>query len=327
MLIVIALGGNALLQRHDKTDARTQHSRARQAVRAVAPLAAEHQLVITHGNGPQVGLLAAESTRDATLGGAYPLDVLGAASEGMIGHWLSLELRNALPTVPVAALLTQTLVDEHDPAFRDPTKFIGVGYEPHVAQAIAAQRGWTMRQDGNSWRRVVPSPEPRDVLDIDVLELLLAHGTIPICAGGGGVPVIRAADGQLVGIDAVIDKDLTASLIATRLQADALLMLTDVTQVEQHWGTPLARPLHRVTSSQLRQMDFAAGSMGPKIEAACRFVDQHAATGGTAIAGIGQLTDAADILTGQAGTLITSEADPAGTAELPVQAAEHLRLR
>jgi carbamate kinase len=274
-----------------------------------------------------VGLLAAESTRDATLDGPYPLDVLGAASEGIIGHWLSLELRNALPAAAVASLLTQTLVDEHDPAYRDPTKFIGVGYEPHAAHAVADQHGWTLRRDGNMWRRVVPSPEPQDILDIHVLKLLLDHGTIPICAGGGGVPVTRGADGQLAGTDAVVDKDLTASLIATKLRADALLMLTDVAHVEQHWGTPLARPLHRVTTGQLRQMNFAAGSMAPKIEAACRFVDQHTATGRTAIAGIGRLTDAAEILAGQAGTLITSDAAPDHPTKQSVPTAEHFPLR
>ncbi|BCJ34039.1 carbamate kinase [Actinocatenispora thailandica] len=318
MLIVIALGGNALLQRHDKPDAGIQHIRARQAVRAVAPLAADHQLVITHGNGPQVGLLAVESTQDATLDGPYPLDVLGAESEGMIGHWLSLELRNALPSTPVASLLTQTLVDEGDPAYHNPTKFIGIGYEPHTAHAIAEQHGWTLRRDGNTWRRVVPSPEPQDILDIEVLELLLRNGTIPVCAGGGGVPVVRTADGQLAGTDAVIDKDLTAALIATRLHADALLMLTDVAHVEQHWGTPLARPLHRATPAQLRQMSFAAGSMAPKVEAACRFVEQHGATGRAAVAGIGRLADAADILAGHAGTLVAGA--PVAASAPPVRA-------
>lgn len=298
MRIVVALGGNALLQRGQRPDAETQETNIRIAVPSIAKLAAEHEVVITHGNGPQVGMLALESEQDGALSHPYPLDVLGAETEGMVGYWLQRELANALPGRRVVTLLTQTVVDAHDPAFADPQKFIGQVYDEQSAQRIAEERGWIMKPDGQYWRRVVPSPRPTEIVELDAVKALLAGGTVVICAGGGGVPVMRTEAG-LRGVEAVIDKDRAAALLAGQIGADALLMLTDVAAVQLDYGTPAARSLDRASTADLRHIAFPAGSMGPKVEAGCDFVD-----GGGGFAVIGALTEAGAMLDGTAGTTI-----------------------
>ena len=300
MRVVAALGGNALLERGEPPDADRQQSRAVTAVQALAPLAAEHELVITHGNGPQVGLLALEGAPGGAASRAYPFDVLGAQTQGMIGYWLVQALQNALPGRQVACLVSRTLVREDDPAFADPSKFVGPVYDEQQARALAAIGGWQVRPDGRGWRRVVPSPEPAELLDLHSIRALLELGTIVVCCGGGGVPVARHdGTGSLRGVEGVVDKDLTASLLACRLGADALLLLTDVAAVQDGYGTAQARPIRRATPAQLRARSFPAGSMGPKIEAVCRFV---AATG--KVAAVGRLADAGSLLQGRAGTTI-----------------------
>ena len=301
MKIVAALGGNALLERGEAPESDLQETHVIKAVQALAPLAVEHDLVITHGNGPQVGLLALESAHDPELSHPYPFDVLVAQTQGMIGYWLLQALQNAVPDRRAACLVSRTLVREDDPAFAHPSKFVGASYDQTQARALAASQGWQIRQDGDRWRRVVPSPEPVDVLDLHVIRALLDSGTIVICGGGGGAPVaVHDGTGLMRGVEAVVDKDLTASLLARELHADALLLLTDVAAVQDGYGTPQARPIRHATPEQLRARSFPAGSMGPKIEAVCRFAE---ATG--KMAAIGQLADAEALLAGQAGTIIT----------------------
>ncbi|MEU8583013.1 carbamate kinase [Streptomyces abikoensis] len=305
MRVVVALGGNALLRRGDRPDATVQHANVKAAVTALAPLAHWHQLVITHGNGPQVGLLALQSAADHTLTSPYPFDVLGAETQGMIGYWLLQSLQNALPGRQVCALLNQTLVSAADPAFDHPTKFVGPVYEREEAERLAVERGWTVRRDGDHWRRVVPSPDPQRVVETRLIRLLLTSGAVAVCAGGGGVPVIRDEAGRLTGVEAVVDKDLTAALLAEALDADALLLLTDVPEVVRGYGTPHAEPIRHTTPGRLRAEEFPAGSMGPKVEAVCRFVEL---TGG--MAAIGSLQDAAALLAGTAGTVVTPSGRP-----------------
>ena len=299
MRVVAALGGNALLERGELPGARVQEEHVLKAALALAPLAQEHELVLTHGNGPQVGLLALENAGDRGLPAPYPFDVLGAQTQGMIGYWLLQAVQNALPGGRVACLVSRTLVSADDPAFGRPTKFVDPVYDETEARGLAAAHGWEVRQDGTRWRRVVPSPEPLELLDLPSVEVLLASGAVVICAGGGGAPVVRDAAGMLHGAEAVIDKDLTAALLARALGADALLLLTDIAAVQDGFGTPQARPLRRVTPAELRARSFPAGSMGPKIEAVCRFAE---ATG--KMAAIGQLEDAEALLRGDAGTVV-----------------------
>ncbi|MEU9020390.1 carbamate kinase [Actinomadura sp. NPDC048394] len=296
MRIVAALGGNALLRRGEPLDAAVQIAHVREAVRGLAALADGNELIVTHGNGPQVGLLAIESAADPELSAPYPLDVLGAATQGMIGYWLIRELRRALPGREIVALLTETLVDPADPAFGDPTKFIGRGYPPAEARRLRDDRGWAMRPDGRMWRRVVPSPEPRDIVELPAMRRLVDDGCVVIAAGGGGVPV----DPDHHGVEAVVDKDLTAALLAARLKADTLLLLTDVPAVMRDYGTVNARPVTTITPEQLHAMDLPGGSMGPKAEAGCRFAEQRPG----AVAVIGSLADAPALLAGRAGTRI-----------------------
>ena len=299
MRIVAALGGNALLERGEPPESAIQERHIIRAVQALAPLAAEHDLVITHGNGPQVGMLALESAHDPAISRPYPFDVLGAQTQGMIGYWLVQALQNALPGRQVACLISRTLVSADDPAFAHPAKFVGPVYDERQARALAASQHWDIRQDGSRWRRVVPSPEPAELPDLPAIRILLERAAIVVCAGGGGVPVV-AENGRVHGMEAVVDKDLTASLLARQLHADALLLLTDVAAVQDGYGTPQARPIRRATPAELRARSFPAGSMGPKIDAVCRFVE---ATGNPAA--IGQLGAARALLTGAAGTLIT----------------------
>jgi carbamate kinase len=299
MRVVAALGGNALLERGELPEASVQEEHVHKAALALAPLAQAHQLVLTHGNGPQVGLLALANAAASGLLAPYPFDVLGAQTQGMIGYWLLQAMQNALPDARVACLVSRTVVSANDPAFGRPTKFVGPVYDEAQAHALAAAHGWEVRRDGAMWRRVVPSPEPLELLDLRSARLLLESGTVVICAGGGGAPVVRDAAGMLHGAEAVVDKDLTAALLARSLDADALLLLTDIAAVQEGFGTPQARPLRRVTPAELRSRSFPDGSMGPKIEAVCRFVE---ATG--KMAAIGQLGDAEALLRGDAGTVV-----------------------
>ena len=300
MRVVVALGGNALLERGEHPDAEVQQHHVADAVGALVPLAATHDLVITHGNGPQVGVLALESAGDQSLSHPYPFDVLGAETQGMIGYWLLQALENALPGRQVASIVCQTVVDAADPAFARPTKFVGPAYTEEQGRRLSAERGWAVHRDGSCWRRVVASPEPIELVELPVIKGLLAAGVLVVCAGGGGIPVIRVG-GLVHGIEAVIDKDLTAALLAREVGADALVLLTDVAEVETGYGTPGAVPIHRATAAELRAMPFAPGSMGPKVEAVCRFVE---ATGG--VGAIGRLEDAAAIVEGRAGTQVTA---------------------
>src|SRR4249919_2034804 len=273
MRLVIAIGGNALLERGQKPDAAIQQANAVRAVRAFASLAEEHEVVVTHGNGPQVGLLALQSAADPELERPYPFDVLGAQTQGMIGYWLLQALQNALPGRQVAAVVNQTLVSAADPAFASPTKFVGEVYDEATAKRLAAERGWSVAQDGQRWRRVVPSPVPQRIVETRIVRLLLTSGAVVVCAGGGGVPVIRNEAGQLEGVEAVVDKDLATAVLAEALEADALLLLTDVPAVMRGYGTAAEEPILRATPGALRREQFPAGSMGPKVEAVCRFVE------------------------------------------------------
>jgi len=300
MRIVAALGGNALLERGEKPDADIQESHVRQAVAALAPLARAHELVVTHGNGPQVGMLALESARDPALSRPYALDVLGAQTQGMIGYWLVRALRGAAPGRLAGCLVCQVRVDPDDPAFASPTKFVGPVYHEEEARDLAAERGWVVRRDGTAWRRVVPSPEPLELLELPLIRVLLEGGALVVCAGGGGIPVVADSSGALSGVEAVVDKDLTSALLARAVDADALLLLTDVEAVIDGFGTPDARPIRHVTPSEMRARSFPAGSMGPKVEAACRFAE---ATG--RMAAIGHLDAAPAMLRGSAGTIIS----------------------
>ncbi len=299
MRIVAALGGNALLERGEHPDSDIQQSHVEDAAAALAPLAQAHDLVITHGNGPQVGMLAMESARDPELSHPYPFDVLGAQTQGMIGYWLVQALTAAIPGARVGCLICQTIVDSDDPAFGNPAKFVGPVYEESQARMLAVQRGWAIRQDGAAWRRVVPSPEPREIVEMPLINLLVDSGALVVCAGGGGVPVTADSSGRLQGVEAVVDKDLTAALLARALGATALLLLTDVDAVIDGFGTAHARPVSRARPDDLRGLRLPAGSMGPKVEAACRFAE---ATGGTAA--IGRLDDAPALLAGTAGTTV-----------------------
>jgi carbamate kinase len=299
MRILVALGGNALLERGEKPDASIQREHVRVAAEALAPLATEHELILTHGNGPQVGVLALESAADPALSRPYPLDVLGAQTQGMIGYWLAQELCNAGVKRPIVAMVTQTVVDPTDSAFGTPTKFIGPVYSEADAQRLAGERGWAMARDGVAWRRVVPSPQPLAVPEIDSIRNLSRSGVLVICGGGGGVPVVRDASGCFTGVEAVVDKDLCAAHLATELEADRMLLLTDVPAVMRDFGTPDAEPIHRLGLAQLPELHLPAGSMGPKVEACARFT---AATGNPSA--IGSLRDAVAVIDGRAGTTV-----------------------
>jgi len=302
MRVVVALGGNALLKRGEPMTAEAQRANVRVAAEALAPIAREHQLIISHGNGPQVGLLALQGAAYKP-DEAYPLDVLGAETEGGIGYMIEQELGNLLPIeVPFATLLTMVEVDPADPGFKDPSKFVGPVYEKADADRLAADKDWVFKQDGEKWRRVVPSPLPKRIFEIRPIKWLLEHDTIVICAGGGGIPTMyeEGADRKLVGVEAVIDKDLCSELLARELEADLFVMLTDAEAVFLDWGTPTQRQIRRATPASFADIQFAAGSMGPKVAAACHFAEK---TGKQAA--IGALADLARILAGEAGTTIS----------------------
>ncbi|WP_296931735.1 carbamate kinase [uncultured Marinobacter sp.] len=300
MLVVAALGGNALLKRGEPLTAEVQRRNVKTAALSLAGIVrAGHDLVVTHGNGPQVGLLALQGA-SYKPDEAYPLDVLGAETEGMIGYMIEQELENALGhDRPVATLLTQVLVDPKDPAFEKPTKFVGPVYDREEAERRAAGAGWSIAPDGDKWRRVVPSPTPLEIPDMRVLKLLLDQGVVVVCAGGGGIPVLRREDGSMVGIEAVIDKDAASALLARQLGADALILLTDVDAVYRDFGTDQSTRLAELTVNQARALDMPAGSMGPKLQAACDFAE----AGG--VSGIGRLQDAVAMLDGSAGTRVS----------------------
>lgn len=303
MRIVVALGGNALLQRGEPMTAEVQRHNTRVAAQALAPVAREHQLVLSHGNGPQVGLLALQADAYKEVE-AYPLDVLGAQTQGMIGYMIEQELGNLLPfEVPFATLLTMVEVHPADPAFQNPTKFVGPVYEREVAEKLAAEKGWSIKQDGNKWRRVVPSPLPKRIFEERPIKWLLEQGVVVICAGGGGIPTMYDPEKErtLVGVEAVIDKDRATGLLARDIGADLYIMATDVDGVYLDWGKPTQRRLAQATAEELAQYNFAAGSMGPKVEAAVDFVRQ---TGKRAA--IGSLADIDRIVAGTAGTNVVS---------------------
>ncbi|WP_219471780.1 carbamate kinase [Nonomuraea rhizosphaerae] len=303
MRVLVALGGNAVLRRSQKADAEPQIANVAEAVKTLAKLAERHELVVTHGNGPQVGLLALQSANDPRLTKPYPFDTLGAETQGMIGYWMLQALQNALPGRQVLAMVTQTLVTAVDPAFDHPTKFVGPVYEQDEARKLAAEYGWTVAADGHYWRRVVPSPAPRRVIETRLIRQMVGAGVVVICAGGGGIPVIRDEHGRLSGVEAVIDKDATASMLAEALDCDAFLILTDVPRVLRGFGTASQTEIAHTTPHELRALDFPAGSMRPKVEAVCRFVET---TGD--MAAIGELGQAEQILDGSAGTIVTPNA-------------------
>jgi carbamate kinase len=303
MRVLAALGGNAVLRRGQPPDADGQLANVRVAAASLAALARHHELIITHGNGPQVGLLAVESAADPNLSRPYPLDTLGAQTQGMIGYWMLQALQNALPGRRILAMVTQTLVSAVDPAFEDPSKYVGQVYEREEAEKLAAEHGWAVKPDGGHWRRVVPSPVPRRVVETRLIRTMVREGVVVICAGGGGIPVIRDESGRLSGVEAVIDKDRTAALLAEALDCDAFLSLTDVPRVLRGFGTAHESEIGHTTPHELRALEFPAGSMGPKVEAVCGFVE---ATGD--MAAIGRLGDAERILGGSAGTIVTPNA-------------------
>jgi carbamate kinase len=301
MRIVVALGGNALLRRGEEMTAEAQRHNVRIAATALAPVAREHQLVLSHGNGPQIGLLALQEAAYTAVK-PYPLDILGAQTQGMIGYLLEQEVGNLLPMdVPFATILTMIEVDPHDPSFQDPTKFIGPVYEEAEAKRIAAAMHWTFKQDGAKWRRVVASPRPKRIFESRPIHWLLERGTIVICAGGGGIPTVYDPERErtLRGVEVVIDKDFAGALLARDIEADLYVMATDADGVYLDWGLPTARRLDRTTPAELSRYRFPAGSMGPKVAAACEF----ASTTGRPAA-IGALEDIERIVAGEAGTRV-----------------------
>jgi carbamate kinase len=297
--IVAALGGNALLRRGEPLTAAAQRQNVRDAARALAPLALEHELLITHGNGPQVGVLALQAAAlDDTE--PAPLDVLGAQTDGWIGYVIEQELGNVLPfDKPLATVLTMVEVDPDDPAFEHPTKPIGPVYEQSEAERLAAERGWAVARDGDHWRRVVPSPLPKRIFEQRPIEWLLEEGTVVICAGGGGIPTMYAADGSLIGAEVVVDKDRASSLLARELEADCLVLATDVEGVFLDWGTESERMIERASPTVMRGLDLPPGSMGSKVLAACEFAE---ATGRPAV--IGSLDRLDELVAGSAGTVV-----------------------
>ena len=302
MRIVIALGGNALLRRGEKMTAKNQRENIRIAARALAPIIEEHEVVISHGNGPQVGLLSLQSAAYKEVE-EYPLDILGAQTQGMIGYMIEQELGNLLPIgKPIASILTMVEIDPEDPAFSNPTKPIGPVYSEKEARQLAENKGWDIKQDGKYWRRVVPSPEPHRIFELRPIHWLLEKGTVVICAGGGGIPTSYVKKGKLEGVEVVIDKDRASSLLAFELDADLLIMATDTDGVYTDWGGDSQKIISRTTPEEIGQYTFDKGSMGPKVEAACTFVER---SGQRAV--IGSLNDLKKMVDNLAGTQFTLE--------------------
>jgi carbamate kinase len=295
---VVALGGNALLRRGQPLTTESQTHAARTAAGLLAQASSTHRLVVTHGNGPQVGLLAlmADAYDEAT---EYPLDVLGSETEGQIGYALALEIGNAIPALETVTVFTRVVVDAGDPAFAAPSKFIGPVYSEREARSLARRHHWAVRRDGQDWRRVVPSPRPQRIVELRAIERLVDTGFLVVCAGGGGIPVVEEGDGRQRGVEAVIDKDLASALLAIDLGVDALVLATDVDAVYDEYGAPTQQRIAQATPLGLRSHEFAPGSMGPKVEAACQFVER---TGGRAV--IGSLDQLDELLSGRAGTQV-----------------------
>lgn len=299
-LVVVALGGNALVRPGQGMTADEQRATVGRACGLLASLAgAQRPLVITHGNGPQVGMLARGEGENAS----YPLDVLDAETEGLIGYLVEQELGNRLAARQVATLLTQVEVDPHDPAFLDPVKPVGPAYDEDTARHLADEQGWTVAERKGGWRRLVASPKPRRIRELEAVRLLANAGVVVICAGGGGIPAVRREDGVLMGVEAVVDKDWVSALLAREMGAELLLLLTDVEAVWAHRGEPEARPIRTASPAAIKALPFEDGTMGPKVEAACEFVE---VTGRPAV--IGALEDAPAIAAGEAGTRIDAAA-------------------
>ena len=298
-IIVVAVGGNALLQRGELMSYENQANNIDIASKALAELSENYRVVVVHGNGPQVGLLALQNLA-YTDAPPYPLDVLGAETQGMIGYMMARSLKKYMKTGHVSTVVTQIAVDQADPAFDAPNKFIGPVYDKETAQAKSAQYGWNIKPDGDYWRRVVPSPFPQGIIEIDSIRTLLDAGHTVICCGGGGCPVVEK-EGEMTGVEAVIDKDFSAATLAKQLNAQHLLILTDGDYVCVDWGKPTEQPLYDVTVEQLGQYTFAAGSMAPKVEACCDFATY---TKGAGIGHIGSLHKAAEIMANRSGTHI-----------------------
>lgn len=298
--VVVALGGNALLRRGEPLEANIQRQNIATAAKTIAAIAQQYNVVLVHGNGPQVGLLALQGLEYKKVM-PYPLDVLGSETQGMIGYILMQELKNLLPEQDVSCMLTQMLVDPQDPAFADPTKPIGPVYQEAEARELAEKFQWTVKADGQYYRRVVPSPQPIGIVECDAIETLIKRDHLVICTGGGGIPVKRE-NNKLVGVEAVIDKDMSAAYLAKQLNADALLILTDADAVYLDWGKATQKAISSTTPRALSQYSFDAGSMGPKIEASCEFIKQ-----GGKLVGIGALHDGLEILKGLAGTNIIAD--------------------
>jgi carbamate kinase len=304
MRIVVALGGNALLKRGEPLTAKNQRANVRLAAEALAPVCRKHQVIISHGNGPQVGLLALQASV-YNEGDAFPLDVLGAQTEGMIGYLIEQELGNILPfEQPFASILTMVEVDRNDPAFQNPTKPIGPEFGEEDAKRIMKEKHWVMRKAGDKWRRVVPSPIPKRIFQLRPIKWLLEKGTIVICTGGGGIPTMYNDDGKLYGVEVVIDKDYAGALLAKELDADLYIMATDSDAVYKDWGTPQAKSLRNVTYQDVKHIQFASGSMGPKVISACWFAEK---TGRKAA--IGALADLEKIVEGKKGTMFSPGTD------------------
>ncbi|WP_425050180.1 carbamate kinase [Psychromarinibacter sp. S121] len=304
MRVVVALGGNALLRRGQALTAENQRENVRTAAEALAPLAADNELVVTHGNGPQVGLLALQEAAYTEVD-EYPLDVLVGETMGMIGYMIEQEMGNLLPfEKPLATVLTMVEVDPDDPAFQDPTKFIGPVYSEAEAKANAAEKGWSIKPDGDKWRRVVPSPQPKRIFEVRPIRWMLDNGAVVIAAGGGGIPTMYDKDGKLTGVECVIDKDFCSSLLATEIEADVFVVATDAEAVFLDWGTPQQTAIRRATPDMMDDFDFPAGSMGPKVKAAQDFAR---ASGKPAV--ICALKDVSAALRGETGTTV----DPAAT--------------
>lgn len=306
MRVVVALGGNALLRRGEEMTAENQRANARIAAEALAPIAAEHETVVTHGNGPQVGLLALQEAAYEEVE-EYPLDVLGAETEGMIGYMIEQELGNLLPfEKPLATILTMVEVDPDDPAFQEPTKFIGPVYAKEEAEKNAAEKGWSIKADGDKWRRVVPSPQPKRIFQLRPIKWMLDKGVVVIAAGGGGIPTMYGVDRKLTGVECVIDKDRCSALLAKDIEADAFVVATDADAVYLDWGKPGQKAIRLASPDAMDRFDFPAGSMGPKVEAAQDFVR---ATGKKAV--ICTLADVPAALAGEKGTTISADAGEA----------------